>query len=139
MGNTCRSPMAEAYCNDRYKDKIRAESRGVYTDKSGINPLAVRALTEHGILPTDENDYTEHTSLPVSLSDVENADAVICMTRDIADLLSRVFYPYAEKIFTFNESIPDPYGGSLDDYMSCLSSIAEQTDIFIKEHYGDSL
>ncbi len=46
-GNSCRSQMAEGVSNSLIADRFRAYSAG--TDPQGLNPLAVRAMSEKGI------------------------------------------------------------------------------------------
>ena len=46
-GNSCRSQMAEGFCNYYHKGKIDAFSAGI--EKHGLNPNAVKVMFELGI------------------------------------------------------------------------------------------
>ncbi len=63
-GNSCRSQMAEGLCRELRGDRIEPFSAGVETH--GLNPLAVRAMSEIGI------DIANHRSKTVDdLADIE--------------------------------------------------------------------
>ncbi len=66
-GNSCRSQMAEGFARAILSDIIEPFSAG--THPHGLNPLAVRAMSEVGI------DISRHTSK--SLTDLPGPDLVI--------------------------------------------------------------
>lgn len=122
-GNTCRSPMAEAAFKKELKRRkiswYRIQSAGVNA-KEGIpmNREAQKALAEAKIPYSStfkSRRLTEKT--------VEEAMAVICMTRDLCDLIPgknvMSFYELAGK------DIPDPYGQGIDAYRVTLRNIRE--------------
>ena len=117
-GNTCRSPMAEALFNHIYgSDDIKASSRGIYADGiSQISKNAKQALWEKGI------DFN-HTSKPLLLEDISNADYVVGITANHAKNIISLFPDFADKVFAMPIDISDPYGQDIDVYRECRDQI----------------
>ena len=140
-GNTCRSPMAEAVFNDlslvpeictacdveklMNAKGIRAVSAGLAAFGEPISQNAVAALKDAGIAPTPRNDYTEHVSKGIDIETMKNAELVIGISSSHAMRLIANFPEYASKITCMPRDIPDPWGGSLEDYKKCLEMISE--------------
>ena len=124
-GNTCRSPMAAAVANHFLHE------RGILCESAGLSvpypaPIAQNALTaleEMGIEPCEYADYRSHTARQLSAEIMERADRVFGLTDGHNFAILTAFPEYADKISPFGVSIPDPYGGTLDDYIKALSSI----------------
>ncbi|MEL6797488.1 MAG: arsenate reductase ArsC, partial [Planctomycetota bacterium] len=68
-GNSCRSQMAEGWARHLHNDRIDACSAG--TDPHGLNPLAVRAMTEVGV------DISAHASETVEACSPETLDLIV--------------------------------------------------------------
>ena len=140
-GNTCRSPMAEAYVNFKYsKNKainITAKSAGLYALGDPINPNSANALSEYGIPSSSEHNYKRHISHTVNTEDMEWADKVICMTGEIALRLIIAAPVYKRKITAYKGSVGDPYGGSEEEYIACLDEIVYQTDRILPDIIRD--
>lgn len=68
-GNSCRSQMAEGWARHLLGDRLDAWSAG--TDPHGLNPLAVRAMSEAGV------DISAHTSKRVEACRPESLDLVV--------------------------------------------------------------
>lgn len=128
-GNTCRSPMAAGIFNARFADGgLRAVSAGLHAS-IGRRPSghAVTAAAEFGA------DISGHRSTPMTDALAFRAAEIIAMTRDIAREL-KALYPFAaSKVKVLgtatkkpgtSSDIPDPYGGSLEDYRMCAVLIA---------------
>ena len=125
-GNTCRSPMAAAMFNFLFgSDGRRAVSAGLIANGSPISSGAVNALMKRGVPSTPENDYLSHTSRLVTRADLANARLVIAVTGFHATQLIMNFPEYATKISVMPEDIPDPYGGSDEEYETCLGKIED--------------
>lgn len=140
-GNTCRSPMAEAVLNHLFRvppvctacdmekvlssRQLRATSAGLYAMGDPIAANAVAALEDAEIPSTPDNDYKRHVSRPINPEIMETADLVVGLTESHAVQLMSWFPRYASKITCFPRSIPDPFGGDLDDYRDCLAAITE--------------
>jgi len=125
-GNTCRSPMAEAYMNSLSNSlsDIRAFSAGIFAAEGmPISADAVTALEDANILPTPKNRYDLHTSTRVNEKLVSQCDKIIGMTSEHTFMLMSLFPQYASKITSFKDDIPDPFGEGIEAYKLCLEKI----------------
>ncbi|MCF8045806.1 MAG: arsenate reductase ArsC [Desulfarculaceae bacterium] len=68
-GNSCRSQMAEGFCNALKGETIEADSAGIMAQ--GVNPHAATVMQEAGV------DISGHTSKTVDQLDNGNFDYVI--------------------------------------------------------------
>lgn len=121
-GNTCRSPMAAALCEGLARERgmtdLIAESRGLAAAPGApASPHAAEALSEVGL------DLSAHRSRQADPAELAGADLVICMTRSHRIILEGAGIP-AGKIRVLGVGIPDPFGGSLEDYRACRDAIA---------------
>ncbi len=141
-GNTCRSPMA-AYIGASVGDALfpeegfRFDSAGVATsDGVPAADHAVEAMAEWGI------DIGDHRSKQFRRYMTEKADYIVCMTPVHKKVLILEFPAAAEKIFLIGElsgsgrNIPDPYGGSLDDYRSARDTLKEEITAILHQLAG---
>ncbi|MBQ7474982.1 MAG: low molecular weight protein arginine phosphatase [Clostridia bacterium] len=123
-GNTCRSPMAAALFNWLFgPDGRRASSAGLVANGSGISSGALHALKKRGVPSEGNNDYEKHVSRNVTREDIENARLVIAVTGFHATQLIMRFPEFATKISVLPEDVPDPFGGTDEEYDECLSMI----------------
>ncbi len=122
-GNTCRSPMAEAAFRKELKRRkiawYRVQSAGVNAKEgTPMNAEAQKALSEAKI-PFSETFKSKR----LTQKTVEEAIAVICMTRDLCDLIP------GKNVMSFYEltgkDIPDPFGQGIDAYRVTLRKIRE--------------
>ena len=121
-GNTCRSPMAEAFC--RYEAEaagfsVEASSAGLWADAGEeMSPLAREAVKElYG------RDFS-HNSRQMTRSLFENSDLVVAMTATHRAMLENAFGKQ-EKIITMPNEIPDPYGMDKERYDSTAAQIRD--------------
>lgn len=125
-GNTCRSPMAQAWLNHVGAARgYTAVSCGLAT--AGLEPIshgALAALHRAGVPNTPNNNYESHLSRPASLSFLEGCDRIIGMTQRHAMALLMAFPQLASRISAFPEDIPDPFGQPDEAYEETLSAIA---------------
>ena len=123
-GNTCRSPMAAALFNFLFgKDGRSAKSAGLVATGAGISSGAEKALRDRGVPNTEDNDYLHHVSHNVTREDIENARLVVAVTGFHATQLIMRFPEHATKISVLPEDVPDPYGGTDEEYAECLRMI----------------
>ena len=118
-GNTCRSPMAAALfkagLTDSEQETFEVGSYGIATfGGEPASNYAVEVMKENGI------DISSHRSTPLNRFVLSNAALVICMTKAHADVLINAGVE-PKKLIVFN--IPDPFGGTLQDYRACAESI----------------
>ena len=123
-GNTCRSPMAASLFNFLFgKDGRHAVSAGLVATGAGISSGAEKALKDRGVPNTPDNDYIHHVSKNVTREDIERARLVIAVTGFHATQLIMKFPECATKISVLPEDVPDPYGGTDEEYKDCLAAI----------------
>ena len=125
-GNTCRSLMAAAWLNHFGRAHgIEAASAGLFPAPGApISAKAVAALKAAGALPTPDDRFDLHTARPVDEAMIRGCDRVIGISHRHAMELICAFPAHAEKISSMPRDIPDPFGGSEDDYIQCLEAIA---------------
>lgn len=120
-GNTCRSAMAEGICkkliSDRKIENITCRSCGLsaYTGDSA-SQNAVLAAAELGA------DISAHRATAVSRYILDETDIAVCMTRHHKEALAAYFEPEC-RIFVPDGGVPDPYGGSLEEYTECAEKL----------------
>lgn len=119
-GNTCRSPMAEALFNAKYAgaDKTAA-SCGLFVTGRTISANAEKVLEDVGI------HGFSHTPQNVNSELLRRADLIVGITGSHASQLIMSYPQFASKIAAMPKDIPDPYGGTLEDYKECLEKIDE--------------
>lgn len=137
-GNTCRSPMAEAFLSSKANDSVSVRSAGVAASPgSDASSGAKQALAEFGL-------SKEHRARQLEAELVEWADIILTMTGSQKQLI-HVYFPYAmDKVFTLKEYVDysgdkgkedvlDPYGQSLDKYMETAAELEELVEMFLKK------
>lgn len=118
VGNTCRSPIAEALAEAR---GVPAESAGVAAQRSDhAAPFAEQALQS-----ARGRSLDDHTPRPVEAVDRSAVETVVAMDPGVARRL-RADYDVAARLVTW--TIPDPYGGALADYRYSLEQIDAALD-----------
>ena len=104
---------------------VCASSAGLFPAiGQSISKNAVIALRDAGIPATADNRYDLHEAVRITPEMIENADAVIGISRSHTMNLICDFPAFAAKIFSMPKDIPDPYGGTEKDYAECLTMIA---------------
>ena len=119
-GNTCRSPMAEALFNAKYAGEDKsAASCGLFVTGRTISANAEKALEDAGV------HGFSHMPQNVNSELMRRADLIVGITGSHASQLMMSYPQFASKIAAMPKDIPDPYGGTLDDYKKCLEKIDE--------------
>jgi protein-tyrosine-phosphatase len=132
-GNTCRSPMAEAFAR-----KI-AERRGIQdlnVSSAGTNAFDNVPATDEALLVGMERglDLTGHRSRTLTPEIVSEADLVFVMTPSHVEQVKQmggrgkvhVIDEYASG--ASNKGISDPYGGDLDAYRNTADVLEEELE-----------
>lgn len=138
-GNTCRSPMAEAVARHLLEERrlalpepirdltvpeFEVSSAGLYANEGDpISENAVRALEEAGIEPLPPRDYHGHRAHRLTAAEAEICDILVGMTPEHALGLMMQFPAVASRVRTMPQAIPDPFGGDLEVYRTCLAAI----------------
>jgi protein-tyrosine-phosphatase len=134
-GNSCRSPMAEAFLRELIKSKglaLTVGSAGIRAE-SEITSQAVRALRRNGV--------EINARVPIQLTEdmVSDAALVLCMTEEQRRILAEAVPACATKIYVWGEyvarhataidriggsrDIPDPIGRGDDIYAATAAQI----------------
>ena len=120
-GNTCRSPMAEAICSilaKRRLVKVDTDSAGLFA--AAGSPMSFYASEAIKRLYGQE---VYHSSKMLSPELVRKSDLIVAMT-DAHLAAIRQCFPEAHAI-SMPCDISDPFGGDLDDYISCAEKLEE--------------
>lgn len=124
-GNICRSPFAERVAAAMLGAAAEVFSRGYHPEPGRpCPPAAVRVAAAMGV------DLRDHRSRILSAADLDAADVVFVFDRDNHATL-RVRFPRAiSKVYLLGALtddgpavIPDPYGGSDDDFRRAYDAI----------------
>lgn len=117
-GNTCRSPMAQA---------IYQHVTGNEAQSGGLGVSAPEPVSEYALTALETMGITgfSHLSRQITPQDVEEADVIYVMTNMHKKILVTVCPEYEDKIRLLGgeQDISDPYGGSLQQYLSCCREI----------------
>lgn len=129
-GNTCRSPMAMAVCNRMFEENgisdWVADSAGLAAGYQKMSDNSAKVLEEIGIFVSD------FLSKPLSFEMINEAEILSVMTSGHKNALISAGIS-EDKIRILGDGIPDPYGGSLEDYRKCLTEIKSGVELLFKE------
>lgn len=121
-GNTCRSPIAEGYVNNKFNN-ITGKSCGIFADGSPVSKNSATAMSEIGI------DISAHLSTPLSNELINWADKIICMSSSHKETLKSI----GVNAEVLGEGILDPYGGDIETYRLCRDEIIKEIDKLFAE------
>lgn len=121
-GNTCRSPMAGALAGKLAREHqlpLEVKTAGIFAfPGSPASDHAIAVMEEMGL------DIKDHAATPVTEELIDWADWIITMTETHKEQLLAAFPQAREKEITpFN--IPDPFGGTLEDYRRAALALQE--------------
>lgn len=122
-GNTCRSPMAEVIlkdlCQKNNLTDVECSSAGLsaFTGDSASEE-AVEAVKELGL------DLTGHRARQMNAFLLRQTDLFVPMTPMHAAAL-RAMGVGEDRLFLPQPPVPDPYGGSLEEYRRCRDSLVK--------------
>ena len=141
-GNTCRSPMAAAY----FQQLCEAAEIDVSVESVGLAAFDGEPMSEAAAKTLNHEGVDTPTSRSHQLTDdhVAAADLIVTMTH--AHLAQLQHSPVAapEKTFTLmsfvdsKTDIDDPFGGSVDEYSQCLTTMKPALDALL-EHINKRL
>ena len=126
-GNTCRSPMAEYYLKSKNLDGVNVISRG-FSGGDSANEKSIAVMSEVDI------DISNHISKNITADEVQNADAIICMTESHRQMLL-LYDGDDSKLYVLGEGISDPFGCDIDTYRMCRDEIFSNIDKLIENGF----
>ncbi|OGV52152.1 MAG: hypothetical protein A2017_19835 [Lentisphaerae bacterium GWF2_44_16] len=128
-GNTCRSPMCEAYfrrlCEKAGRNDISVSSAGTFAGEGQpASSGSLEIMKRHGI------DISGHRSRPLDIEEIRNADIIIALTsahrmqvgRMLPSALART-HLLLEYIFRKEADVNDPAGGDTCVYDDCFEEM----------------
>lgn len=130
-GNTCRSPMAEAYLDSKNINNLCVKSKGISADGSPVSENSVKAMADIGI------DISGLVSEQLNTTDLIWADKIVCLSLSHKTVLK--MYVSEEKITLLAGGISDPYGGDLEIYSKCRNEIVNAIDKLIEEGFFNEI
>ncbi len=133
-GNTCRSPMAEgifkALCQ---KNSVEADitSCGLFAnDGDAVTQAAADVCKEINV------DISQHKSRSIRHIDFSEVDYIVPMTSSHAAVLQAA--GLGDKIFRFDEEIPDPYMQGTEVYRRCRDSLIKNLNALLDKIKADN-
>lgn len=136
-GNTCRSPMAEGYLKHilpkEWKDKVVVKSCG-----TGAMPGMPAMGNSQQAAAHNGFDISQHRSSSCTQDRVRQSDLIIALEEKHRQDIKKLA-PENEVNLLSPDGVPDPIGGTLEDYLKTLDLIkAEMPDVLelIKEKLG---
>ena len=115
-GNTCRSPMAEAF--GRYfadfmdiSDQVEFGSAGIAAfNGDPANESAAKIMSEEGL------DLSNHQTRKLTPDMVADYDLIYLMADDYQSVIIEAYPQSVSKFRLLGEGTDDPYGGDLEEY-----------------------
>ena len=134
-GNTCRSPLAEAWFN-----KIaEAESLPYRASSAGLAAMNGTPASKHSHSAAAEMGASleKFQSRMVTVEMLKNAELVVCMTGSHCRYITAAMPELAEKVHALMEfsnggDVSDPYGGDDDAYERAALDIQRQLPALIQ-------
>lgn len=137
-GNICRSPMAVGLAKRMLAKKLGVkenalEQKSYKVISSGTASISNNPPTNHAfqVMKEFQCDISEHTSQPITVTMIEEADQVYVMTRGHLSTLKEWAPKETHKISLLDPSgknIQDPIGGDIDVYRQCALKIKENLE-----------
>ena len=134
-GNTCRSPLAEAWFNKRAAEAGLTDycgcSAGIFAESSSGASLHSREIAaENGA------DLENFRSRQLDLAMIGDAFLIIGMTDGHCRKIAGAVPACAGKVhrlleFASGGEVSDPYGGTLEDYRKCFNTMKTAIDNLI--------
>lgn len=130
-GNTCRSPMAEALLRRMLAEHLKVEAEqllenGYMVSSAGIAAQQGSEASQGSVLAMAEKqlDLSTHQSQQLAYPLLTLAERVFGLTPSHVTTAKRWFPEFADKIVPLDPAgVPDPIGGSLEDYRRCAEHI----------------
>jgi len=133
-GNTCRSPMAEAWL------KVLCARDGLdwVVRSAGLDAFAGDNASLHAqeVIHAAGGDLTHHASRRFTAYLAAEADLILAMTKSHLQRIRMLVPEAAAKSFLLmhfsklhpETDVPDPFGGSSDSYRHCFETMREAVE-----------
>ena len=127
-GNTCRSPMAEAFFNLIARENglpMRGISAGLSVSADEVSKYAIKTAAKYGV------DLSNHRPRPLTPDLIDEVNLILAMTSRHKREIDERFPSAQAKSWTLlsfigeRGDIDDPFGGSLEEYRECAQRLWE--------------
>jgi len=143
-GNTCRSPMAAAFCRKYISEKLdctvdETEVRGYKIISAGLTAGSGMPASSEvvGICARKGIDLSGHRSRPLTSGQAEASDYIFAMNKSDRKQILEICPAATEKCLLLdgNGEVSDPIGAGVDVYEEC----AKQIEKALEERMGEIL
>lgn len=142
LGNICRSPMAEGLL----RRKVQEQNLNVFVDSAGTANYHIGSPPDHRMIETAKSRGTDIQQLRArqfSRKDFRDFDVIYVMDEsnltNVKSLsaneteLQKVKLILDELYPNESMKVPDPYYGSMNDFMEVYDLLDKVTDVIIKK------
>ncbi len=130
-GNLCRSPMAMGLLRQRLAeegldDRYQVRSAGVWAVEG--RPASENAVT---VMAERDVDIGDHIARSITAADVAEAELILVMSREHAQMIRNTWPQYDWKIHRLSEmagkrqDVRDPYGSPIEEYRDCADVLED--------------
>lgn len=118
--------MAEAICDELYGNDFEFASAGL-SAYDGL-PMCIDAKNALIRAGYDEKGLNFYHSRRLTKEMIENADRIVCVTKDHESYLKSSYPSYSEKISSFMHDVDAPGSGDDAGYDRCFESLCAETE-----------
>jgi len=131
--NVCRSPMGHGLLTHALASESK-QPEGYEIISAGLSAMNGEPPSENSVLAMKKVgiDITKHRSQMLTPELVGRSAAIFCMTQQHRQLIETLYPNAPEHLRLFREfatdgtvEVPDPFGGSYDEYVQCRDSLVE--------------
>ena len=136
-GNSCRSPMAEAYTREAFRKAGRADIEVASAGLSTVNGFS--ASTQAQVVAYEfGGSLADFRSTRVTKTLLESCDLVVAMTSMHKYYLQQLDNQVDVKLLMGfvgkdNVDVPDPYGENVDGYRDCFKKMQSALDALVND------
>jgi protein-tyrosine-phosphatase len=136
-GNICRSPMAEVLLEAALRRRLGSDHVFIVSS-AGTGAMDGNTASRHGIAAMRRRglDLSTHTTRALTPHLVRTADRIVCMTAEQADAVTAMYASAAGKTTTLGIDVPDPIGGTAEDYERVAELLEERIEALADEIAG---
>lgn len=140
LGNICRSPLADGLL----RRKVREQGLNIYVDSAGTANYHIGSQPDHRMIETAKSRGTDIQDLRArqfSKNDFQNFDLIYVMDESNSANVNRLTSSESErhKVKLILDElypgqsfhVPDPYYGSMKDFMDVYDLLDNVTDVII--------
>lgn len=130
LGNICRSPVAEALCNNIVDGKLRVSSAAItgHHNNEQADKRAVNILKSHGL------DISEHRARQIRYDDWMLFDYIVALDKKVYRSLQRMKPADSKSKVILYGDIKDPYFSGRSGFVEMFEDIASIMPNFLRNN-----